>query len=176
MLGEGFYLYSVEMVLLMNRSDYLKLYEDEEIIEDVHPSYFAFKGMIAASVLLFIIGLILVSQRLGAGLVYMFLVVVPLFILLVKRANHTRYIVTTQRIVKLRYWFSRSKKEVQIEQIRSIGEYQSMLGRTLGIGSVRVDSIGYDGLLRFSGVRDYESLARSVKKQQRRVVSNRDGV
>lgn len=60
-----------------------------------------------------------------------------------------------------------STGETRISDIRSLETDQGLIGRLVGSGNVRIDSTGAGGLLGIEGINDHQSVANTIRTQQR---------
>lgn len=79
--------------------------------------------------------------------------------------SSSRYLVTTRRVVSEVGILSRSRQEVGIGDIRSIGLKQGLAGRMFGVGDVEVASAGTAGVeVVFKGIAGVEGVRRTISE------------
>lgn len=84
-----------------------------------------------------LLGLVL-SPVLGIGLVILVICYIE---------NKTlELVVTNKRLIYKRGWISRRTEEIQIERIGEVNLEQSVLGRLLGYGRLKVSGVGFSSI------------------------------
>ncbi|AUV81228.1 hypothetical protein C2R22_05785 [Salinigranum rubrum] len=130
----------------------IDLFEDEELLHDLRPSWANWwKSLVLYSVLsLFTLGLTL-----------------PFFAIPYLQRKNTRYIVTNERVVKRSGLFSTSTSEYRITDIREIHTAASWGERMMNVGTVRLSTDPRDSNLTLGGISDHNDVARSIRSAQR---------
>lgn len=77
--------------------------------------------------------------------------------------------VTNQRVIKKVGLLRRSTGETRIRDIRSLETDQGLIERFVNKGSVRIDGAGAGGLLDIEGIDDHQSVANTIRTQQREI-------
>jgi len=144
--------------------DGITLLQDEYVLENKHPSIINWsKSLILAGFLVLVAfggdgiswGAITLALLIG-GYVYF-------------AHDKSRYVVTNQRVMKKVGLIRRSTGEARISDIKSLTTDQGIIERIVGMGSVQIDSVGAGGNLGINGVDDHQSLANTIREEQRKL-------
>lgn len=147
--------------------DGINLLEEEYVLENRKPHWVNWWKSIAIGGLF---GLTTVSAAasgdFGSVILPLLITVVALGYAYYSREK-SQYVVTNQRVLKKLGLIRRSTGETRISDIRSLQTEEGLFERLTGTGSVAIDSTGAGGLLGIKGVKDHESLANTIRTQQR---------
>jgi uncharacterized membrane protein YdbT with pleckstrin-like domain len=151
----------------------ITLLDDEIVLKNVRPSWINWWGILLVGILIALLG---VAVLLGGDVVFAVLlfVVAGVFIGYVRLArSRSRIIVTNQRVKKSVGLARRSTGETRITKIRGLTTEQGLIERSIGKGSVLIDSGAAGGKLGIKGVDNHDGLANTIREQQRRIEENR---
>jgi uncharacterized membrane protein YdbT with pleckstrin-like domain len=153
------------------------LHPGEEVLFHGHPSWrsmpgFHLKGLLGAVLIGAIAGLISALVDGHVQVTWVIAAVLVVFVvgvvIGVVRRLQTTYTVTTERLTIERGLMTRELHETRLERVQNVNLRQSLLARTLGVGTVDFDTAGgasYD--FSFSGVAEPRRLVRTVDRALR---------
>jgi len=81
--------------------------------------------------------------------------------------QHSRYIVTTERVIRKSGIFSTNTEEYRTEDIRQIQTGQSWKESIFGVGNLQFSTVGGGNVITFSGVGNYQNIANTIRELQR---------
>lgn len=140
----------------------VSLLEDEVVLENETPSIVNWWKWVGFAAFLLLMGIS--AESVGFAVLA---ILISLYIYLSQQKS--RYVVTNQRVIKKIGWLRRSTAETRISDIRSLETDQGLMERLVGKGSVRIDSTGAGGLLGIEGIDDHQSVANTIRNQQREI-------
>lgn len=138
----------------------VSLLKDEFVLENETPSIVNWWKSLSVAVFLLVIG---VSG--GSAELFLLALLIGGYIYLAQQKS--QYVVTNQRVLKKVGLLRRSTGETRISDIRSLETDQGLIERLVNKGSVRIDSAAAGGLLGIEGIDDHQSVANTIRTQQR---------
>ncbi len=137
----------------------------------VRRSWWCYRGVLASGAILAGLGLYVIYRNLGAGLLGLGLIVVGFLIwgMVPLARSSVSWLITSDRLIEQRGILATRRREVELQDIRSIDVTQRIFQRLAGFGDVVVASAASaDYLIRLSDVADPNSVAETVRKARLR--------
>jgi uncharacterized membrane protein YdbT with pleckstrin-like domain len=139
----------------------------EYSIATVRRSYWYYLGQIILGVILTAAGASLIyegPQTAGTGLAVM-VVGIVIWAIIPLEQRSVSWLITSDRLIEQRGILATSKREVELQDIRSIEVNRRILQRLTGLGDVAIASAASaDYMIRMSDVYDPEGVAETVRK------------
>lgn len=149
----------------------LPLLDDEDVLVDAKPTWWAWAGHLALAGVAGLVGLLATvgDATVGVSLLAITLAVVGYVWL---RRNSIRYLITDRRVVVITGLTARRTNETWMEDVRGLQTSATSFGRQRGYGTITVSHAVLSGRLgrlqglRLPGVPDYEHVAHTIRRRQ----------
>ncbi|EMA38207.1 hypothetical protein C446_10170 [Halobiforma nitratireducens JCM 10879] len=151
----------------------LPLLEDEEVIVDTRPTWWAWAVHLAIAGLFALLGVAIATQDLAVGF-FVLVLAAAVGGYAWYRRNRVRYLVTDRRIVVIAGFSTKTTSETWVEDVRGLRTKTTAFSRNQGYGTISVShaissgSFGWGNGLRLRGVPEFESVAAAIRRQQSR--------
>ena len=146
----------------------LPLLDDEDVLVDAHPTWWAYALHLVLAGGIVLVGL-LVGGGAGLGIVLVGAIVAGYAWY---SRNRVRYLLTDRRIVVVTGFRARKTNETWMEDVRGMATSASAFGRHQGYGSITVShavlpqTFGRLRGLHLRGVPEYEAVAAAIRERQ----------
>jgi uncharacterized membrane protein YdbT with pleckstrin-like domain len=145
------------------------LNDDEEIILDLHPHWWALAKPVLAVIAAIVLGVVVLTQldndpiQIGSGI----LVLVALLFFAIEYGQWitTNFVVTTDRLIYRHGVLAKHGIEIPLERVNTVFFHQGIFERMLGSGDLVIESASETGQQHFTDVRKPSAVQNEIYRQ-----------